>query len=113
MSRLPSFYDMGVDLFREVVLHSSDYKVLERLQQALLELIENERNGLFIDRDIMKQNLELLDMLGALPEQKQSIYVTDFEDPFIQKTKEYYSAECKKLMGTMDLATYLENVICP
>jgi uncharacterized membrane-anchored protein len=93
------------------VFHSS---VRSRLQTVLLENVENERNGLLIDRSTMKSLLEMLEELsgtnsgqayaphgfhGSAPTAvnaaatEDKVYETEFETAFLEQSVHYYRQE--------------------
>ena len=66
---------------------------------GLLGLIESERNGEAVDKLLLKHLVRMFSSLG--------IYSSTFEEPFLEKTKQYYQLEGQQYMQQSDVADYL------
>lgn len=95
-----SIWDMGLDLFRHYLLHYT--LVHTRIVEGLLMLIEKERQGDTVDRNILKS---LLGMLTDL-----NIYDAAFEQKFYVATERLYAAEGQRLMQELEVPAYLTHV---
>ncbi|KAK3094652.1 hypothetical protein FSP39_004482 [Pinctada imbricata] len=96
-SSIMSIWDMGLELFRtHIVCHRT---VQSRTVDGLLRLIERERNGETVDRQLMKS---LLRMLSDL-----QIYQAAFESKFLDATDKLYAAEGQRLMQERDVPEYM------
>ena len=91
---------MGLDLFRTHIALNT--QVQKRTVEGLLMLIEKERSGETVDRALVKS---LVRMLCDL-----QIYVTAFEDKFLNATKQLYHAEGQCKMQELDVPEYLQHV---
>lgn len=99
-SSIMSIWDMSLDLFRNnIVCH---HIVQSRTVDGLLQLIERERNGEAVDRQLLKS---LLRMLSDL-----QIYQEAFEKRFLEATDRLYAAEGQRLMQERDVPEYLTHV---
>lgn len=99
-SAVASLWDMGLDLFRVHII--SNHIVESRTVDGILLLIERERNGEAVDRQLLKS---LLRMLSDL-----QIYQEVFEHKFLEATDRLYAAEGRMLMQERDVPNYLGHV---
>ncbi|XP_041357588.1 cullin-4A-like isoform X2 [Gigantopelta aegis] len=99
-STILSIWDMGLDLFRNYII--SHKTVESRTVDGLLRLIEKERNGEAVNRQLLKS---LLRMLSDL-----QIYQEAFECKFLEATERLYMAEGQHLMQERDVPEYLAHV---
>uniref|UniRef100_A0A914UGW7 Cullin-4 n=1 Tax=Plectus sambesii TaxID=2011161 RepID=A0A914UGW7_9BILA len=99
-STVLSIWDLGLDLFRAVIL--DDPTVRSRTISGLLTLIEQERLGEKVDRLLLKS---LLRMLSSL-----QIYQQVFEGAFLTATQKLYENEGRVNARDMDVPTYLNHV---
>ena len=95
-------YKMSLKIFREVVIYHSG--VRDRLRSILLENITNERNGLLIDRDLMKITLAMLVDLGV---DSLSVYEEEFEKHFLDVTRIFYRQESSEFLSQNTCPDYL------
>ncbi|KAF9920567.1 Cullin-3 [Linnemannia zychae] len=102
-------YDMGLSLFRDTVIRSSKYPIQSVLQMVLLNQITLERKGDVIDRSAVKACTE---MLLEMKENNgnDSIYIADFENLFIETSREFYRIESDDLVQRFDPPEYLRKV---
>ncbi|KAK7475514.1 hypothetical protein BaRGS_00033270 [Batillaria attramentaria] len=99
-SSILSIWDMGLDLFRT---HIISHPVVEsRTVDGLLSLIERERCGETVNRQLLKNLLRMLTDL--------QIYQEAFERKFLDATERLYSAEGQQLMQERDVPEYLCHV---
>ncbi|KAL3501789.1 hypothetical protein ACH5RR_036238 [Cinchona calisaya] len=68
--------ELGLNLWRDNVIHSS--QIQTRLFDTLLELILRERSDEAINRDLIRNTIQMLMDLGS------SVYQQDFEKPFLE-----------------------------
>jgi len=92
-------YDLGLQIFRETIARHVDVK--DRLQSHLLSNIELERTGQVIDRNLMKNTLSMLVELGI---HSSAVYEEDFEQQFLEATRQFYIKESQE---------YLVQNTCP
>ena len=74
-------------------------QVEDKTVAGLLGLIESERNGESVDKLLLKHLVRMFSSLG--------IYSSAFEEPFLEKTKQYYQLEGQQYMQQSDVADYL------
>ncbi|KEH24999.1 cullin 3B [Medicago truncatula] len=95
-------HELGMNLWRDVVIHSNKTKT--RLRDTLLDLVLRERNGEVISRGLMRNLLKMLMDLGS------SVYQKDFEDRFLEASEIFYSCESEKFIKSCDCEDYLKKV---
>ncbi|KAL8623970.1 Cullin-4A [Nucella lapillus] len=95
-----SIWDMGLDLFRTHII--SHRTVETRTVDGLLSLIERERCGETVNRQLLKSLLRMLTDL--------QIYQEAFEKKFLEATERLYAAEGQQLMQERDVPEYLMHV---
>jgi len=85
-----------------------------RLTQALLVLIEKERNGEQIDTNLVDGVVEAYVSLGLNKEKPKEtildVYKKEFEDPFFAATEQYYSMESANFINVNTVADYMKKV---
>ncbi|XP_019157137.1 PREDICTED: cullin-3A-like [Ipomoea nil] len=94
-------HQLGLNLWRDNVIHSS--KIQTRLQDTLLELLQEERTGEVINRGLMRNAIKMLIDLGP------SVYQEDFEKPFLQVSADFYSVESQQFIESCDCGDYLKK----
>lgn len=100
-NRKTPVHELGLNLWRDVVIHSNETK--NRLLDTLLDLVLKERNGEVINRGLMRNLIKMLTDLGL------SVYQTDFEKSFIEVSKIFYGCESQKLIESCDCGDYLKK----
>ena len=91
---------MGLDLFRDHI--AKHPRVESRTVDGLLSMIERERRGESVDRNLVRS---LLRMLSDL-----QIYADVFEKKFLASTADLYSEEGKEMAEKVDVVEYLAHV---
>lgn len=99
-SSILSIWDMGLDLFRQHII--SDKVVETKTVDGLLKLIERERNGEKVNRQLLKSLLRMLSDLN--------IYQKAFEKKFLDATELLYTAEGQQLVQEREVSEYLVHV---
>ena len=94
-------HELGLNLWRDVVIHSS--KTQARLKDTLLELVLRERNGEVINRGLMRNIIKMLMDLGL------SVYQEDFEKHFLGVSANFYCLESQKFIESCDCGDYLKK----
>lgn len=94
-----SVYDLGLSLFREVVIYRP--QVHEFLRSTLLEMIRQERNGDVVDRSKIKTCCHMLVVLGI---NNRRVYETTFEQQFLQEAAEFYRLEGQKFLQDQNVS---------
>ncbi|CAK8533522.1 unnamed protein product [Lathyrus sativus] len=94
-------HELGLNLWRDVVIHSS--KTRARLLDTLLDLVLRERNGEVINRGLMRNLTNMLMDLGL------SVYQKDFEKHFLEISSNFYCRESQKFIESCDCGDYLRK----
>ncbi|XP_031737857.1 cullin-3A isoform X2 [Cucumis sativus] len=94
-------HELGLNLWRDVVIHSS--KTQTRLRDTLLELVHMERSGEVINRGLMRNIIKMLMDLGS------SVYQEDFEKHFLDVSADFYRLESQQFIESCDCGDYLKK----
>ncbi|GMH01712.1 hypothetical protein Nepgr_003551 [Nepenthes gracilis] len=94
-------HDLGLNLWRDNVIHSSNIQT--RLLNTILELILRERTGEVINRGLMRNIIEMLMDLGS------TVYQEDFEKPFLEVSADFYRLESQQYIECCDCGDYLKK----
>jgi len=78
-------YERGLHIFRDEVVRNPRMK--DRLLDMLLDLVGRERGGEMVPRGLIKT------ITGMLMELGQDVYCRDFEQPFLQRSADFYKIE--------------------
>lgn len=99
---ISSIWDLGLRLFESLIINHS--RVLERVIDGVINLINKERCHESVDRGLAKS---LLRMLGDL-----QLYQDDFEIKFLQKTESLYHTEALEILrgSEFTLPNYLAHI---
>jgi cullin 3 len=81
-------FDMGVLVFRQLVIYNPDIRT--RLRRMLLENILNERNGEMVDVGVLRGLLSMFIEMGL---DGEKVYENEFETPFLSTTRTFYREE--------------------
>ncbi|KAF0523983.1 Cullin-domain-containing protein [Gigaspora margarita] len=104
-AKVPTVHELGKELFRDIIFQPIKYFILD----TILRQIFLEREGEIIDRSIIKAIMDmLLELTGTST--KDSVYDTDFEGLFLEKSSEYYRIEGQRLVEECDAQGYIKNV---
>ncbi|KAL1924121.1 uncharacterized protein VTP21DRAFT_7156 [Calcarisporiella thermophila] len=99
-SGLSSLWDMGLTLFRKLIMEEQD--VQTKTLRGILELIHKERSGESVDRYLLSSLLHMFLDLG--------IYHEVFEEAFLQETQQYYHTQGEELVNMYEVPQYLRYV---
>jgi len=88
-------------------------KLSEKVMEAVLKLVEKQRNGETIEHGQIKQVVDSFVSLG-LDEADTSkstldVYRWHFERPFLEATKEFYQAESKQFVAENSVVEYMKK----
>ena len=97
-------HELGLNLWRDVVIHSS--KTQTRLRDTLLLLVHRERNGEVINRDLMRNIIKMLMDLGSY------VYREDFEQRFLEVSADFYRLKSLQFIEYCDCGDYLKAERC-
>lgn len=103
--KLPTIYTVGQQLFRDVVVFSPSIR--EKLRTTLLQSILAERTGEIIDRVELKAVLNMLEDLNV---DGCNVYMQEFEQPFIEMTRNFYRDESQIFLQQNTCSVYLQKV---
>ncbi|KAI8811734.1 Cullin [Cladochytrium replicatum] len=104
-------YELGLELFRDVVLRSVEYPIGHHMLESILYLIELEREGDVIDRLVLKGVVDMLVSLDAGGQYRtSSVYESDFETFFLQTSRSFYELESQSFLRQCDASEYLKKV---
>lgn len=95
-------YDRGFELFRDTIVLRDN--VINRLRSCLLEKISEERNGMAIDRLLMRACISMLVECNVVSKQ---LYLDEFETPFLLQTSQFYEREAQSLLSRNSVPEYL------
>ncbi|PHH64141.1 hypothetical protein CDD80_1151 [Ophiocordyceps camponoti-rufipedis] len=88
-------------------------KVSSKVMEAVLKLVEKERNGETIEHGQIKQVVDSFVSLGldeADPSKSTlDVYRYHFERPFLAATKEFYQAESKQFVAENSVIEYMKK----
>ncbi|KAI1000579.1 Cullin-3 [Podosphaera aphanis] len=116
-SRKASIFTAAMGLFRDHVLRSSladpDTKIIicDVLTSVILDQISMERQGDVINKSLIRSCVHMLEGLYETDEQfaDQKLYLTVFEDAFLNKSQQFYQNECLRLLRDSDASTWLRR----
>ncbi|KAF5006161.1 hypothetical protein FDECE_7436 [Fusarium decemcellulare] len=113
--RVPIF-STTIALFRDHILRSclnsnSNEVVIDILISVILDQIDMEREGDIIDRNLIRSCSRMLSCLYETEEESENdkLYLTVFEPRFLDNSKNYYAAECDKLLRESDAGAWLRH----
>ncbi|KAL2016911.1 hypothetical protein VTK56DRAFT_2872 [Thermocarpiscus australiensis] len=120
-ARLPSVFAATIGLFRDHILRNSLGSAAEQLGQpfvifdivnaVMLDLINMERDGDIIDRNLLRQVTSMLEDLYETDDELENtkLYLTTFEPRFLSASQAFYRNECEKLLREANASTWLRH----
>ncbi|XP_058772433.1 cullin-3A-like isoform X1 [Vicia villosa] len=96
----PRVYALGLNLWRENVIHSNQIRT--RLLSMLLDLVYSERVGDVVNRGLIRNITLMLMDLGP-------VYRQEFETHFLQVSADFYRFESQKYIEGCDCGDYLKK----
>lgn len=100
-------HDLGVALFRDHVIRDS--LINQRLVDTVLAKIDCERSGEAIDCQLIRSTTRMLAELGEDSDGMSSVYVSVFENPFLERTRAFYAREAKLYLDDTTCSDYLRK----
>ena len=87
----------------------------QKCTNAVLRLIERQRNGEAVDTDLIKKSIESFVALG-LDEAENNrtnldVYKSAFEEPFLSQTEKYYKAESEAYLAENSVTDYMKKAV--
>lgn len=117
----PTIYAATIGLFRDQVLkynldigpEGSDrpFNIFDALIAVVLDLINMERKGDIINRNLLQQTTTMLEQLYDNDDEleNEKLYLTVFEPRFLQASHVFYRYECERLVREADAAVWLRH----
>ena len=107
----------AMGLFRDHVLRSnvSDSDagptLLDVLVSVILDQVRMERAGDIIDKHLIKSCIHMLEGLYESPSEQedQKLYLTSFEDIFLDASRSFYRDEAERTLGDSDAGSYCRH----
>lgn len=115
--RKPTIFTAGMMQFRDHVLRltlpNSDLNMQQLLIRVLLEAISLERHGYFVDKALLKSSVHVLQGLheSHAETQEERLYVTCFEQQFLDASRAYYRELGARLINEADAAAYCQQTL--
>ena len=78
-------YNLGLCIFRDQVVKCP--RINSHLRALLLDMVTRERNGEVVNRLALRKACEMLMILSL---DTRQVYEEDFEEPFLEKSREFY-----------------------
>ncbi|OCK85175.1 Cullin-domain-containing protein [Lepidopterella palustris CBS 459.81] len=114
--RRPSIYSTSMVLFRDDILSSVSSEedsppILVLLNHVILEQIRMERDGDVIEKALIKSCVYMLEALydGQIETEGQRLYVTSFEEDFLNSSRDFYRAEAELMLRDSDAGAYCRH----
>ncbi|KAM5466636.1 hypothetical protein MauCBS54593_005893 [Microsporum audouinii] len=115
--RQQSIFDTSMCFFRDCVLRSDiggdeSATISSVFENTLLFMIRLEREGVIIDRALIRHCVYMLEGLyeDGMDQASGKLYHTTFEPAFLKASRRYYAAEGQRLLTTTDAATFCKRV---
>lgn len=98
-------YDLGLSLFRDKVVLNP--QIVDRIKDILLEMIQKERTGQIINRNLIKN---ITQMLTGLRVGAKNVYEEVFEQHILTSTATFYRLESQEFISSNSCPEYLKKV---
>ena len=120
-SRQPSIFAATIGLFRDHILRNDlggaseqldqPFVIFDILNAVVLDLINMERDGDIVDRNLIRHITSMLEALYETDDELENakLYLTVFEPRFLSASQIFYKAECEKLLREGNAATWLRH----
>ncbi|RKO86954.1 Cullin [Blyttiomyces helicus] len=126
---VPPVYDLGLNLYRDVIVRSLTHPIRTRLVETLLDQIRLERENEMINRSAVKGVVQMLATLtdrtvisgrsaaaammhggttGSRSSEK-TVYEIDFELKFLEASRSFYRIESETFLRDCDAKEYLKR----
>ena len=97
---LPTLAESGLLKFKELVFD----KIKDSVTEALLILINEERDGTTVDHGLVKGAIDIYIDMGM---ERLDVYKDDFEEHYLRSSSEYYAREAAKWLENDSTPNYL------
>ena len=116
-NREPSIFVMAMGLFRDHMLRATAQDegggptFIEVLVTVILDQVRMERTGDIVDKHLIKSCVHMLEGLyeSHLELEDQKLYLTSFEEIFINASRNFYRQESEKLTRDLDAGNYCRH----
>jgi len=99
-------YNLGLSIFRDQVVRCG--QIQKHLRGLLLDMVARERKGEVVDRGALREACAMLMTLSINDNRK--VYVEDFEDPFLEQSREFYRIESDRFLAENSASVYIKKV---
>ena len=102
---LPSLEDSGRRKFKAII-----FDVLKRdVANAILELVDKERDGGVVDRELIASTVQMYEAMGH-PPGSIDVYINDFETHFLAGSRAYYARKTESWLRNDGAPAYMAKV---
>ncbi|KAK3309711.1 Cullin [Chaetomium strumarium] len=120
-TKQPSIFAATIGLFRDHILRNSlggaagqldqPYVIFDLVNAVMLDLINMDRDGDIIDRNLLRQITSMLEALYETDDELENakLYLTVFEPRFLAASQDFYRLECEKLLREGNAGTWLRH----
>ncbi|KAK4190560.1 hypothetical protein QBC35DRAFT_74395 [Podospora australis] len=120
-TKQPSIYATTIGLFRDHILKyglatgaedmDGHLIVFDIINAVVLDLINMERDGDIVNRNLLRKVTSMLEELYETDEEheNQKLYLTVFEPRFLEASRLFYRAQCEKLLRESDAGAWLRH----
>lgn len=113
----PSIFNMGMWLFQDHILRSKPVQsdpntsTIDVLNLVLLSMIQMEREGDVIDKNLIRSCVYMLEGLYETVKENEheKLYLTVFEPIFLEASREFYQKECLTLLRESGASIWLRQ----
>merc|ERR1719402_1536661 len=99
-------YNLGLTIFRDQVVRCP--KIRSHLRELLLDMVARERRGEVVDRGALREACAMLMTLSI--NDNRRVYIDDFEDPFLEQSREFYKVESENFLAENSASVYIKKV---
>ncbi|RHY77671.1 hypothetical protein DYB38_000920 [Aphanomyces astaci] len=99
---LPTLVNSGLNAFKLVAFSAIKKDVVD----AMLELIEKEREGEIVDTTLLRNCIEVFETMGM---GSLDVYTSDFEEPFIKRSTAYYATKSQAWLEVDSTPAYMSK----
>ena len=120
-TKIPSIFAATIGLFRNNILrhdlglphseHDRNLHIFDFLVAIVIGLVNMERDGDVIDRNLLRQVCSMLEDLYETDDEVDNfkLYLTTFEPAYLNASRKFYDDECQKLLRDSDASTWLRH----
>ncbi|KAF3762637.1 Cullin-domain-containing protein [Cryphonectria parasitica EP155] len=111
----PPLYMVVLGLYRDNILRfefpSIEGPLTNVINAVVLDLINMDRDGEIVDRNLVKRVLVMYEQLAETDEtiDDNRLYITTFEPAYIEAARQYYAQEADRLLQDGDAGTWIRQ----